>query len=79
MEPSARTSVTPQCQPLGDTLVASAQARFFPAWWSYIGTKRQSPPLYRVVVTSRADLELAKAVEPDVVDADYVLVDSLEN
>lgn len=51
----------------------NARSRFFPFWWMYIGAGTQSPPLYHVVSDRQADLDLARAVQPDVVRADYRL------
>jgi hypothetical protein len=53
--------------------VLNAQSRFFPAWWTYIGTPRGSEPLYRVVCASPDEIDLARAVEPEIVKAEYIL------
>jgi hypothetical protein len=51
----------------------NARARFFPAWWTHIGTSKDSAPLYRVMCSTPAELELARAVKPEFVDAEYFL------
>lgn len=56
----------------------NAQSRFFPAWWMHIGTEIESAPYYRVICKSQAELELARAVEPDIVHAEYVLSSQAE-
>ncbi len=55
--------------------VLNAQSRFFPAWWTYIGTPRGSEPIYRVVCASSDEINLARAVEPEIVKAEYVLAE----
>lgn len=70
------------CVPTAKALIhdmVNAQARYFPAWWTLIGTSRTSAPVYRVVCRSRDEIELAQAVEPDVVDAEYVLIEDDEH
>lgn len=54
----------------------NAQARFFPAWWMYIGATDTAAPRYRVRCETEEELALAKRVEPEIVDAQYVLVGS---
>lgn len=75
MKPSDSTGAKPRRQQLGVAAIDYARSRFFPSWSNYIGTRQESLPLYRVIVNNTADLELAKSVQPDVVEADYVLVD----
>ncbi len=75
MEPSGSPGAEPRYRDLGAVDIGNAQSRFFPSWSSYIGVEQESLPLYRVIVDNKADLELAQAIEPDGVEADYVLVD----
>jgi hypothetical protein len=51
----------------------NARARFFPAWWTHIGTSKDSAPLYRVMCSTPDELELARAVKPEFVEAEYFL------
>jgi hypothetical protein len=50
----------------------NARARFFPAWWMHVGTPPESKPLYRVVCVSSDEVELAQALAPDCVRAQYL-------
>jgi hypothetical protein len=65
--------VSPASEPARNPL--NARARYFPAWWTYIGTPRDSAPRYRVVCASQAEIEFVQAIAPDIVDADYVLAE----
>jgi hypothetical protein len=69
------------CEPTPAELIhdaVNAQTRYFPAWWTLIGTPRHSAPVYRVVCRSQGEIELAQALQPDVVDAEYVLAEDCD-
>lgn len=56
-----------------DKVSINARARFFPAWWTHIGTSKDSAPLYRVMCSTPDELALARAVEPEFIEAEYFL------
>lgn len=54
----------------------NARSTYFPGWTMHILAEGQTPsfvPLFRVHVDSKEELELARTVQPSIVEADFYL------
>lgn len=61
-----------------DAFLEAARSRFYPHWWIHATEVRgvANMPVYRVIVHTVADAQLARASKPEFINAEVELLES---